>query len=42
MPEHDYPQRLRYELKGDRLEAEISLIDGSEADPRGATRARNA
>ena len=26
---HDYPQRLRYELKGDRLEAEVSLIDGS-------------
>jgi hypothetical protein len=26
---HDYPQRIRYELKGDRLEAEISLIDGS-------------
>ena len=26
---HDYPQRLRYELKGDRLEAEISLIDGA-------------
>ena len=27
--EHDYPQRIRYELKGNRLEAEISLIDGS-------------
>lgn len=27
--EHDFPQRIRYELKGDRLEAEISLIDGS-------------
>ena len=26
---HDFPQRIRYELKGDRLEAEISLIDGS-------------
>jgi uncharacterized protein DUF6265 len=26
---HDYPQRIRYELKGDRLEAEISLLDGS-------------
>jgi hypothetical protein len=26
---HDYPQRIRYELKGDKLEAEISLIDGS-------------
>lgn len=28
---HDYPQRIRYELKGDRLNAEISLIDGSKA-----------
>ena len=27
--QHDFPQRIRYELKGDRLEAEISLIDGS-------------
>jgi len=27
--QHDYPQRIRYELKGDKLEAEISLIDGS-------------
>jgi hypothetical protein len=26
---HDYPQRIRYELKGDKLDAEISLIDGS-------------
>lgn len=26
---NDYPQRIRYELKGDKLEAEISLIDGS-------------
>ena len=26
---HDYPQRIRYQLKGDKLEAEISLIDGS-------------
>ena len=26
---HDYPQRIRYELKGDKLEAEISLLDGS-------------
>jgi Domain of unknown function (DUF6265) len=26
---HDYPQRIRYELKDGRLEAEISLIDGS-------------
>src|SRR4051812_10901025 len=28
-PKHDYPQRIRYELKGGRLNAEISLIDGS-------------
>ena len=27
--EHDYPQRIHYELKGGKLEAEISLIDGS-------------
>jgi hypothetical protein len=26
---HDYPQRIRYELKGGQLDAEISLIDGS-------------
>lgn len=26
---HDYPQRIRYEIKGDKLEAEMSLIDGS-------------
>lgn len=26
---HDYPQRIRYELNGDKLDAEISLIDGS-------------
>src|SRR3954452_24982612 len=26
---HDYPQRIRYELKDGRLDAEISLIDGS-------------
>jgi hypothetical protein len=29
---HDYPQRIRYELKNGRLNAEISLIDGSEAE----------
>jgi hypothetical protein len=28
---HDYPQRIRYELKDGRLDAEISLIDGSQA-----------
>ena len=27
--EHDYPQRIRYELKDGRLHAEISLLDGS-------------
>ena len=26
---HDYPQRIRYELEDGRLNAEISLIDGS-------------
>jgi hypothetical protein len=26
---HDYPQRIRYELNNGRLDAEISLIDGS-------------
>ena len=29
--EHDYPQRIRYELKGGKLLAEISLADGSKA-----------
>ena len=29
--EHDYPQRLQYRLRGGRLEAEISLLDGSKA-----------
>jgi hypothetical protein len=28
---HDYPQRIRYELKDDKLEAEISRIDGSKS-----------
>lgn len=26
---HDYPQRIRYARQGDRMTAEISLIDGS-------------
>ncbi|WP_343520041.1 DUF6265 family protein [Sphingomonas sp.] len=26
---HDYPQRIRYRVKGDALAAEISLADGS-------------
>jgi hypothetical protein len=30
-PDHDYPQRIHYERKGDRMTAEISLIDGSKA-----------
>ena len=28
-PAHDYPQRIRYELKDGRLTAEISLADGT-------------
>lgn len=28
---HDFPQRIRYELKDGKLEAEISLLDGSKA-----------
>jgi hypothetical protein len=31
-PAHDYPQRIRYELKDGQLEAEVSLIDGSKAE----------
>ena len=27
--EHDFPQRIRYEIKSGRLEAEISLLNGS-------------
>jgi len=30
-PAHDYPQRIRYEIKGGRLEAEVSLLDGTRA-----------
>lgn len=30
-PTHDFPQRIRYWREGDRLHAEISLIDGSRA-----------
>jgi len=30
-PAHDFPQRIRYWREGERLHAEISLIDGSEA-----------
>lgn len=28
-PAHDFPQRIRYWREGDRLHAEIALIDGS-------------
>ena len=28
---HDYPQRIRYWREGDRLHAEIALLDGSRA-----------
>jgi hypothetical protein len=28
-PDHDYPQRIRYAREGDRMTAEISLMDGS-------------
>ena len=28
---HDYPQRIRYELKDGKLGAEISLLDGTKA-----------
>ncbi len=30
-PAHDFPQRIRYWREGDRLNAEIALIDGSRA-----------
>ena len=29
---HDYPQRIRYVLNGNRLDAEVSLADGSKAN----------
>lgn len=28
---HDYPQRIRYEIKDGKLNAEISLLDGTKA-----------
>ena len=31
-PAHDYPQRIRYEVKDGRLEAEVSLLDGSKPE----------
>ena len=30
-PDHDYPQRIRYERDGDTMRATISAADGSEA-----------
>ncbi len=30
-PAHDYPQRIRYWRAGNRLEAEIAMLDGSRA-----------
>lgn len=30
-PAHDFPQRIRYWREGDRLHAEIALIDGNRA-----------
>ena len=30
-PAHDYPQRIRYWREGDKLIAEIALIDGKRA-----------
>jgi hypothetical protein len=30
-PDHDFPQRIAYVRDGDRLDAEISLLDGSGA-----------
>lgn len=30
-PGHDFPQRIRYSREGDRLVAEVSLMDGSRA-----------
>lgn len=30
-PRHDYPQRIRYERRGDRMTATISAIDGANA-----------
>ena len=30
-PAHDFPQRIRYWREGDRLHAEIAMIDGSRA-----------
>jgi len=31
-PAHDYPQRIRYWREGERMLAEISLIDGSKPE----------
>ena len=31
-PAHDYPQRISYRRDGEELVAEVSLLDGSEAN----------
>lgn len=31
-PAHDYPQRVRYSRSGGRIDAEVSLIDGSQPE----------
>jgi hypothetical protein len=40
-PGHDYPQRIRYARDGDRMIAEISLIDGSKGQGFAFRRCRN-
>nr|WP_321439971.1 DUF6265 family protein [uncultured Hyphomonas sp.] len=40
-PGHDYPQRIRYAREGDRMTAEISLIDGSRGQGFAFRRCRN-
>ena len=29
-PDHDYPQEIRYQRSGDRLDASVALIDGAQ------------
>ncbi len=40
-PAHDYPQRIRYWRAGNKLLAEISLIDGSKPVQFAFTKAKN-
>lgn len=40
-PSHDYPQRIRYARDGNRMIAEISLIDGSKGQGFAFRRCRN-